>query len=371
MIIILLFIMNYSRVYSKLLPKMGQYGTFTLPMTFQKFRSSDVVRHTRKPGNCTIFDVSHMGVFETRNTNRLNDLLHLNLGKLKNNKGRLAVILEGENDNCVVDDLIVSRIDYNKYRLVINANTRDFYREKEYLKECNKTILAIQGPYSQKLLEEITNTYLSDLYFMENRTIYKDEFEICRCGYTGEDGFEIYIEGQDSDLSKEIIGRLIEKSLDSSLESNISNNIMFGGLIERDILRLEAGLWLAGSEFSRENPIKFNALNSKFLIDNRYRNNEHFETFTRMKFISSEKPLKTGPIYYNDNDNDNRIIGIITSSGKSFNLDKFIGIGFIDNDIDNDNPIESKLAYSLGNNNKKIHLTIHDSPFINGKYYRK
>jgi len=94
-----------------------------------------------------------------------------------------------------------------------------------------------------------------------------------------------------------------------------------------------------------------------------------------MKFISSERPFKTGPIYYNDNDNDNdnandndnKIIGIITSSGKSFNLDKFIGIGF----INNDNPIESKLAYSLGNNNKKIHLTIHDSALINGKYYRK
>jgi len=350
--------MNYAKLYSKLLPKMGQYGNFTLPMTFQKFKTSDVVRNTRKPGNCTIFDVSHMGVFETRNTNRLNNLLYLNLGKLKNNKGRLAVILE--NENRVVDDLIVSHIDYRKYRLVVNANTKDFYREKEYLGECNKTILAIQGEYSQKLLEELTNTDLSDLYFMENRTIHKDEFEICRCGYTGEDGFEIYIEGQESDLSKEIIGTLIDKSLDSSLESNI----MFGGLIERDILRLEAGLWLAGNEFSRANPIKFNALNSKFLIDNRYRNNEHFETFTRMKFISSERPFKRGTIYYDDD----KIIGVVTSSGKSFNLDKFIGIGFINND---NRPVHSTLAYSLGNNNKRNPLTIHDSPFINGKYYRK
>jgi glycine cleavage system aminomethyltransferase T len=355
--------MNYAKLYSKLLPKMGQYGNFTLPMTFQKFRSSDVVRNTRKPGNCTVFDVSHMGVFETRNTNRLNDLLYLNLGKLKNNKGRLAVILEGENNNRVVDDLIVSRIDYRKYRLVVNANTRDFYREKEYLKECNKTILAIQGEHSQKLLEELTNTDLSDLYFMENRTIHKDEFEICRCGYTGEDGFEIYIEGQDSDLSKEIIGTLVDRSLESSLESNI----MFGGLIERDILRLEAGLWLAGNEFSRENPIKFNALNSKFLIDNRYRNNEHLFTNTRMKFISSERPFKGGTIYYGDD----KIIGVVTSSGKSFNLDKFIGIGFINNDNNDNRPVDSTLVYSLGNNNKKIPLTIHDSPFINGKYYRK
>ena len=83
-----------------------------------------------------------------------------------------------------------------------------------------------------------------------------------------------------------------------------------------------------------------------------------------MKFISSERPFKTGTIYYDDD----KIIGVVTSSGKSFNLDKFIGIGFINND---NNPVHSTLAYSLGNNNKRIPLTIHDSPFINGKYYRK
>ena len=246
------------------------------------------------------------------------------------------------------------------------ATTAYNFIEKEVLGECDKTILAIQGPYSQKLLEELTNTYLSDLYFMENRTIYKDQLEICRCGYTGEDGFEIYIEGQDSDLSKEIIGTLVEKSLDSSL----GENIMFGGLIERDILRLEAGLWLAGNEFSRLNPIKFNALNSKFLIDNRYRNNEHFETNTRMKFISSERPFKTGPIYYGNDNGDDKIVGTITSTGKSFTLNKFIGIGFIDNDNDN-NSIESNSLFSFGNNKKKINLDIHNKPLISGKYYRK
>ena len=41
--------MNYAKLYSKLLPKMGQYGNFALPMTFQKFKTSDVVRNTRKP----------------------------------------------------------------------------------------------------------------------------------------------------------------------------------------------------------------------------------------------------------------------------------------------------------------------------------
>ena len=44
----LLFIMNYAKLYSKLLPKMGQYGNFTLPMTFQKFKTSDVVRNTAR-----------------------------------------------------------------------------------------------------------------------------------------------------------------------------------------------------------------------------------------------------------------------------------------------------------------------------------
>ena len=219
-----------------------------------------------------------------------NSLTTVEVNKLKNNQSKLAVLLEGKNANMIVDDLIVSFINYHKYRLVVNTNTIDFFREKTCLKEQDKTILAIQGDYSQKLLEEITNRDLSSLYFMENKPIYKNELEICRCGYTGEDGFELYITGKDSKLSNDIIESLVDKSLNNK-------NIMFGGLIERDILRQEAGLWLAGNEFSRSYPIQFDGLNSKYLTDIKYRNNEHFYCESRLKYFCSDKPIKNVPIY--------------------------------------------------------------------------
>ena len=62
---------------------------------------------------------------------------------------------------------------------------------------------------------------------MENKTIIHEEFEITR-GYTGEDGFELYLS---KDRGKEITDYLVDKSL------NENNGVSFGGLIERDILR--------------------------------------------------------------------------------------------------------------------------------------
>ena len=338
------------------MPKMGRYGNLVLPMTFKKFKTSDIILNTRKPGSCTIFDVSHMGVFETRNVDYLNKLLHLDLKKLKNNQSKLAVLLEGKNANMIVDDLIVSFINYHKYRLVVNTNTIDFFREKTCLKEQDKTILAIQGDYSQKLLEKITNRDLSSLYFMENKPIYKNELEICRCGYTGEDGFELYITGKDSKLSNDIIESLVDKSLNNK-------NIMFGGLIERDILRQEAGLWLAGNEFSRSYPIQFDGLNSKYLTDIKYRNNEHFYCESRLKYFCSDKPIKNVAIYCNSD----IIRGVITSSNKSFTLNKFIGLGYLNNDQN----FDSNSLYYKGNNGKKIPIIVSDKPFVKNKYYRK
>ena len=69
---------------------------------------------------------------------------------------------------------------------------------------------------------------LDDLYFMGNKTIIKDTIEICRCGYTGEDGFELYLNEQEGT-------HIVENLVDLSL---LNDNVLFGGLVERDLLRL-------------------------------------------------------------------------------------------------------------------------------------
>ena len=404
-------------------PLIGNFGEYVLPLTFQKYNIKDVVLNTRIPKYATVFDVSHMGLFELYITNKdrkivplddssnylsymLEKLFPLTLTNLKSNKSRLSVILN--NKSYIIDDFIVSNIDNYKYRFIINANTKMLFREyiniglnKLYkydvhllnetnvnMKEVCKIILAIQGKGSQKLLEDIFNINLNNIYFMENITLnknyrdtyynysgilFENDIEISRCGYTGEDGFELYLNIKDGKL-------LYEKLMNMS---NYDSYIQFGGLIERDILRLEAGLCLSGNEFSENSLIHFNDTNLNFIIDKKRRMNKDFigemyindkSPYIRCGFISS-KPIKTNEeIYTNYNNNYEKNIGFITSSGKSYNLNnQFIGMGYINKNIYKEHSINNNLTNNLYmlNNNRKTKLFITKLPFIKTNYYTK
>ena len=395
-------------------PLLGNFGDYILPLTFKKYNTKDVVINARKPDFSTIFDVSHMGVFELSVMNKdrtimpldntdnylkyvLEKLFPLNLKVLKNNKSCLSVILN--NKSYVIDDFIVSNINNDKYRFIINGNTKMLFREyiniginnlyKNDIHLLNETIinfeekckitLAIQGKGSQKLLENIFNINLDNLYFMENITInnqndilFDNDIEISRCGYTGEDGFELYLNIKDGKL-------LYEKLIDMS---NYDNSIQFGGLIERDILRLEAGLCLSGNEFSENSLIHFNDTNLNFIIGKRRRKEKGFigemyindnPSYIRCGFVCS-RPIKVNEeIYTNYNNMYEKNIGFITSSTKSYNLNKFIGMGYISKEMyienQNNNIFDNNL-YML-NNNKKVDIKLYNLPFVKSSYYNK
>jgi len=319
---------------------MGQFGNYILPMTFNKFKTKDVVIKTRQPGSISIFDVSHMGIFETQRRDLIEKHFLVNLEKY-NNRAKLATVLNEK--GYVVDDVIIGDVDNSKYRLVVNANTKDYFRNIEEFYEKDKMIIAIQGEQSQKIVENMFSTKLDDVYFMGNKTIIKDTIELCRCGYTGEDGFELYLNEEEG---KGIVENLVDLSF-------LNENILFGGLVERDLLRLESGLCLSGTEFGGDMNIDFKALNMDFMIDLKYRKQRQFQSdYTRAGF-TNERPIRQGPII-NIRDEE---IGFITSSNKSFNLNKFIGMGYMKKDCLDD---------KLKNNMKLVNL-----PFIEPKYYKK
>ena len=355
--------MSLSRIHQRLLPKMGKFAGIELPLTFQKFNTNNVVTNTRRTGFTTVFDVSHMGLYESQinfSQNKLEKLLHLDFNKLKKNKSKLAVLID--NEGFVIDDLIISNIEDRKFRLVTNANT-PFFNDKEYLQPIEKSIIALQGKGSQMLLESLVKQSLDDLYFMENRSIVGSRFEICRCGYTGEDGFELYLCDK---YAPEVYDHLV-----SLAESTTS--VLFGGLIERDILRTEAGLNLAGSEFNEKMKIKFKALNMDFLIDKKFRNESKFESDIRKILFSSEKPIKRGKIFVKSNSDEETDIGFITSTVKSFNLNKFIGMGYINKDLYDyitKYSIKNDIIYTKDRKNKNYFLEVHEE-FITPDYYRK
>jgi aminomethyltransferase len=363
--------MSFSKIHSRLLPKMGNFAGHNLPLRFGKFNSKDVVINTRKPGYTTVFDVSHMGIYESLNLSsfigkKLEGLLYIDIDKLRENKAKLAVLM---NDGDVLDDLIISNVDKRKYRLVVNADkkTTKFFDnfDRENIVKKQRSIIALQGEGSQKILETIIRAPLDRLYFMENKTIVKDRFEICRCGYTGEDGFELYLD--------ESYGCEIYENLVSLADNYEKTSVQFGGLIERDVLRTEAGLCLSGAEFGDNLGIKFNSLNMPFLVDKKYRVDNSLKVRFRSELVKtmvvSNKPIQKGSLFvedtkYKNEGNYEMKVGFITSAVKSFSLNRFIGIGYINREYRLDK------VFTKDRRDRNNYLELKDS-VIGLNYYRK
>ena len=86
---------------------MGQYGNFWLPPTFNQFKTKDVVTK-RQPGFSTIFDVSHMGIFETRRADLIRENFLVNLENY-DNKSKLSAVVN--NKGHIIDDVIIGDVD--------------------------------------------------------------------------------------------------------------------------------------------------------------------------------------------------------------------------------------------------------------------
>jgi aminomethyltransferase len=203
-----------------------------------------------------IFDVSHMGDIRLAGPEALAAVQHISM----NDASRLAVgqaqysaLLYPQ--GTFVDDVIVHRLGEEEYLLVINAgtrekdfswvrdNTRQFDCEVENLSD-EFTQIAIQGPRGVDLLQKLTNAQLSAVkfYWVTRGTVCGlNNILIARTGYTGEDGFEIYVPS-DEETSTRVWNEVLEAGKE------------FGavpcGLGARNTLRLESKLPLYGHEIS-------------------------------------------------------------------------------------------------------------------------
>ena len=306
-------------------PKFGKFYSKTLPLTYQKFNTKDVIINSRKKGYTTIFDVSQMNYIEVPKnnsiSNKLEFLFPIDLKKLTLNKSQLNVLLDYKCN--VLDDFIITNMD-NKYRFIINSESIPLFNEYFDNIKYNiipKKIIAIQGDGTQQLLENMNLPIPTK--FMNN--INYNNLEITRCGYTGMDGVEIY--GAENDLEY-YLSKIIHKP-----------NVSVGGLIERDILRIEANFCLSGNEFGIDKNIHFNEIDMDFIISKRRRNELNFigannlnnKTKLRRLYFTCDKSLLNTKIIYDSYDNQ---IGFITSSTFTYNKNKFIGIGYIQNNFD-------------------------------------
>jgi len=209
-----------------------------------------------------LFDVSHMGEILITGKHALSFLDFLmtnNISKISNQQAQYTVMCN-ENGGCV-DDLIVHKINDEKFFICVNASNtdKDFEWIKahaigEYADVLVKNVsdqysqIAIQGKDSVKILQKLTKTDLNAIkyYWFCEGEISGEKAIIARTGYTGEDGFEIYIPWNSG---AKIWQELIKSGAEFGIEAC--------GLGARDSLRVEMKFPLYGHEIDHSiNPIE-------------------------------------------------------------------------------------------------------------------
>jgi aminomethyltransferase len=202
-----------------------------------------------------LFDVSHMGEVDVRGPDALKFLNHLvtnDVAKLF--PGRVLYSPMCYPTGGVVDDLLVYRRGPDDFFLCINAGNvdKDLAWIREQAKAFNVTItdrsddyglLAVQGPRAADIVQSLTGAKLGlvKYYHFVEGTVAGFHCLISRTGYTGEDGFELYVAASDAVALAEAL-----------LAAGAPFGLELAGLGARDSLRLEAGFPLYGHEITQE-----------------------------------------------------------------------------------------------------------------------
>ena len=237
-------------LHRKLGARMTQFGGFEMPLSY----TGIIEEHLAVRSAAGIFDLSHMGEFDLRGPAALALLEHT----LTNSAARLVdghaqYTLMCTPDGGTIDDLIVYRLAPEHYMLCVNASNIDV--DREWLVGLNRdgaelhdlsgetALIAIQGPKARAILASITQLPLDSIarfHIASGAVAGIENCIVARTGYTGEDGFEIFLDAAHAE-------RLFESLLDAGRDVGLKPC----GLGARDTLRMEAGLPLYGHELDR------------------------------------------------------------------------------------------------------------------------
>jgi aminomethyltransferase len=248
-----------NALHRRLGAKMVNFGGWDMPVEYPS-SGGLIAEHKAVRGSVGVFDVSHMGDIRIRSEKAPGGALaavqHISMNDaslLAIGQAHYSAMLYPE--GTFVDDVIVHRLGPDDYLLVINAgtrekdiswvrqNTREFDCMVEDLSDAY-TQLAIQGPRAVDVVQKLTDANLAGIknYWFTHGTVcgLKNTL-IARTGYTGEDGFEIYVPG-DRATSEAVWAKVIEAGREFG--------IIPCGLGARNTLRLEAKMALYGHEIS-------------------------------------------------------------------------------------------------------------------------
>ncbi|MHB8174079.1 MAG: glycine cleavage system aminomethyltransferase GcvT [Nitrospirota bacterium] len=264
--------------------KLVDFHGWEMPLEY----SGAVKEHVAVRTAAGLFDVSHMGVIEVGGADSmefLSRVLTFSPETLKSDRVRYAFFLNERGG--IKDDLMVFRLNEERFILVVNASNRE--KDLNWLRDIGRDfravliddspdtcILALQGPASWEIAVDAFGIKPSEFPYHSfiNFVFSNSGIMLSKTGYTGEKGFEIY-------SHRTIAGKIWDMLLEKGRESGL----LPCGLAARDTLRLEMGYLLYGNDIDEDtNPIEAGYLN--------------FIDFGNEKFIGRDALLKvkeTGP----------------------------------------------------------------------------
>ena len=354
-----------SEIHKKLGAKMVPFAGYNMPVSYEGVN----IEHETVRNNVGVFDVSHMGEFLVLGPNALELIQKVtsnDASKIVDNQAQYSCFPNATGG--IVDDLIVYRINSEKWLLVVNASNIE--KDWNWINSHNSigaelinvsedySLFAIQGPKAVESMQSLTSIDLSTIKFYHFQIADFAGIEniiISATGYTGSGGFEIYCKNNEA---KQIWKKIF----------NAGNNFDIKpiGLAARDTLRLEMGYCLYGNDINdTTSPIeaglgwitKFtkNFINSEYLLKQK-------ELGTQRKLVAFELDERGIPRQgYDILNSQGDKIGIVTSGTMSPSLGKGIGMGYIPSNLTS---FGTKLFIQI--RKKTIQATIVKIPFYKG-----
>ncbi|XP_014472162.1 PREDICTED: aminomethyltransferase, mitochondrial isoform X2 [Dinoponera quadriceps] len=344
-----------------------------------QYRDAIAASHQHTRSFASLFDVGHM--MQTRVAGKdageyLESLTTCDLKSMKNGAATLTVFTNDKGG--ILDDLIITKDDEGKYFVVSNAGRRDedsqLLRERQedfkrigknvfvdFLDPLRQGLVALQGPTAAAALQTLVKIDLQTLKFMNSvRTeAAGSRVRISRCGYTGEDGFEISVPAKDA---VDLVERILEIP-----------DVKLAGLGARDSLRLEAGLCLYGNDIDADTTPVEAALT--WLIAKGRRVEANFpgaeRILSQIKMGATVKrvglllgqgpPARQGASILTP---EGERVGKVTSGGPSPTLGRSIAMGYIPSDL-----AQFGGGVLVEVRGKTYKATVTRMPFVKTNYY--
>ena len=227
---------------------MVEFGGWDMPVEYSGIADEHMAVRTR----AGLFDVSLMGEIEVAGSDALKAVQHIttnDVSRLSINQAQYSALTTPA--GTFVDDVLTYRLADDHFMLVVNASNiiKDFTWIAKNLQgigdaaavntSSRYALLAIQGPVAREVLQTLTGVDLSTMkyYWCSTGEVAGVRVTISRTGYTGEDGFEVFVPPNAA-----------ERVWDAILHAGKAAGVVPAGLGARDTLRLEAAMRLYGND---------------------------------------------------------------------------------------------------------------------------